>query len=341
MSISHRIVFALLMLFASVLTTPRIWALDASVSGDVRTGYTYFSIGDATTPTPKKPALGLMLMGGSDWPVPAFNWFVEKSGNGHIVILRASGGADLQQKLYEEIGKVASVQTLVFTSREAASDPIVLDIVRKADGIFIAGGDQSRYIRFWKGTPLNAVLDAHVRAGKPLGGTSAGLAIMGSSSYGALDNGSIVSVDALQRPLGPGVTIDSDFLHLPFLDNVITDSHFAKRDRLGRLIAFMAKASLRQDTAIVGLGVDEYTALCIDAAGVSRVFSGNGGYAWLVQARGKAEVTENDRPLTFRNLRVTGIGVGSRFDAKSFAIKKPAFESIADVIDGHLDLRQQ
>ncbi|MGB0399788.1 Type 1 glutamine amidotransferase-like domain-containing protein, partial [Stenotrophomonas sp.] len=72
---------------------------------------------------------------------------------------------------YREIGGTTAVQTLVFDSRRGADDPAVLRVVAAADAIFIAGGDQSRYIRFWKGTALNRALNAHVRAGKPIAGT--------------------------------------------------------------------------------------------------------------------------------------------------------------------------
>ena len=46
-----------------------------------------------------------------------------------------------------------------------------------------------------------------MRAGKPIGGTSAGLAILGQWGYGALDGGSITSNDALRDPAGPAVTL--------------------------------------------------------------------------------------------------------------------------------------
>lgn len=330
-----------LLIFPSLFSVSTA-ALEPPASGVMRDGYTYSAVGDITAVTPGKTSSGLMLMGGSDWIEPAFHWFVKKAGNGHIVILRATGADDLQRKMYNDIGGVTSVQTLVFNDREAASDPAVIEILRKADGIFVAGGDQSRYIRFWKGTPLNVAIDEHVRAGKPYGGTSAGLAIVGGSSYGAMDGGSVASDTALRDPLGSAVTIDSGFLHLPFLANVITDSHFAKRDRLGRLIAFVARASHeRKNTDIVGLGIDENTALCIDAEGNGTLFTGNGGFAWLVQPQGQPEVLEKNRPLDFRNVRVTGIGAASRFNANTFAVKSPAFESIADVVDGHLELRKR
>jgi hypothetical protein len=207
-------------------------------------GYTEYDIGDASAPTSGTVQPGLMLVGGGDWPHDAVRWMSERMGHGHLVILRASGTDDLQQDFLKEIGGAVSVQTLVFHSREAASDPRVLEIVRKADGIFFGGGDQSNYVRYFKGTPLNALLDEHVRSGRPMGGTSAGLAILGAYSYGAMDGGSLVSKDALKNPLGTGVTLVRDFLHMPLLGNVITDSHFAIRERWGRLLVFVGRLAV-------------------------------------------------------------------------------------------------
>src|ERR1041384_1366793 len=86
----------------------------------------YYKAGDLAAARPGMTSAGLLLLGGGDWPVPAFRWFVERMGGGHLVILRASGTDDLQQDFLKEIGGAASVQTLVFHSREAASDARVL-----------------------------------------------------------------------------------------------------------------------------------------------------------------------------------------------------------------------
>lgn len=306
-----------------------------------REGYRYYQIGRIDAPRPQPTRAGLMLVGGGDWPREAFAWMAERAGHGRIVILRASGTVEAQDEFFHDIGGIAGAQTLVFEDRRAASDPQVLDIVRRADGIFIAGGDQSRYVRFWKDTPLARALDAHVRAGKPIGGTSAGLAILGAYSYGAMDGGSVVSQDALADPAGPQLTMVGDFLHLPYLHNVVTDSHFGKRQRLGRLIAFLARLSDehgRRD--LVGLGVDEYTALCIDAHGQGRVFSGNGGKAWLVQPRQPAQALAQGRPLSQRAVPVTGIGEGSVLRMRDFKVERPAFVELYDVESGQLIRRE-
>jgi beta-aspartyl-peptidase (threonine type) len=187
-------------------------------------GYTYFSIGDVAAKTPGRTGTGLMLMGGGGWSPEAFRWFVAKAGGGHIVVLRASGGADAGEEIYKEVGGAVSVETLVFDDRKASTDPRVLAILAHADGIFIAGGDQSNYVRYWKGTPVATALDAHVAGKRPIGGTSAGLAILGGAGYGAMDGGSVDSMTALGDPMGPAVTIVRDFLHMPFLAHVVTAS---------------------------------------------------------------------------------------------------------------------
>jgi beta-aspartyl-peptidase (threonine type) len=301
------------------------------------TTYDYYSAGKLTSPTPGKTEGALMLLGGGDWPVPAFRWFVDKMGHGRLLIISASYGKEIQQDFLKEIGGATSVETLVFHSRAAASDPRVLDIIRRADGIFFGGGDQSNYVRYFKGTPMNELLDAHVRGGKPIGGTSAGLAILGAFSYGAMDGGSLVSADAMKNPLGSGVTIVGDFLHLPFLSQVITDSHFAIRERWGRLLVFVGRLATEQaNPGVTGIGIDEKAALCIDANGVGRVYSNGRGFAWLVRPL-RAPDALAAAPFNFRDVPVVGIGEEGGIDLKTFAVTRPAFSLRVSIVNGAFD----
>lgn len=304
-------------------------------------GYRYYEVGALDAPRASHTEPAMMLMGGGKWVPAAFQWWLDRAGHGRVVILRASGADELQDRLYREIGGVASVQTLVFNSRRAADDPAVLGVIAAADAIFIAGGDQSRYIRFWKGTAVNEALNAHVRAGRPIAGTSAGLAILGGYSYGALDGGSVTSRRALRDPMGAAVTLDTDFLTMPYLANVVTDTHFGKRDRLGRLIVFVARAAQRSGLQdMVGLGVDEDTALCVEADGTGRVFSRAGGYAWLVMPQRAADRLRDGQPLDFHAIPVTGVGAGSRLHLDDFRVEDAAFQVTADIREGHLQLRR-
>jgi len=202
---------------------------------------------------------------------------------------------------------------------------------------FFGGGDQANYVRYLKGTPVNTLLDGHVRAGKPIGGTSAGLAILGAYSYGAMDGGSLLSADAMPNPLGPGVTLVRDFLHMPFLTEVITDSHFGIRERWGRLIIFVGRLATEEKNAgITGIGIDEKAALCVEADGRGRVYSIGRGFAWLVRPMRAPDAVEA-RPFNFRNVPVVGIGEEGAIDLKTFAVTRPAFALRVNIVNGAFD----
>lgn len=301
--------------------------------------YRHFMIGDRDAPTPGPVSPGLLLIGGGDRNLDVMRWFMKKAGNGHLVVLRASQGNEVGEEFYEEVGGILSVETFVFRNRRPSNDPKILASLARADGIFIAGGDQARYVRYWKGTPIAEALDAHVRAGKPIGGTSAGLAILGEYLYGAMDDGSLRSSEALADPLGPANTIEADFLHIERLKGVVTDTHFKERDRLGRLFAFLAKAETMTGTprrGLIGLGVDESAALAVEADGSGRIYATDpGGIAWLVRG-GFAETQVAGKPLSLRRVDVTGIGPGSVVHLPAGRVDAPVFERAYRATDGRL-----
>lgn len=274
--------------------------------------YEYVVVGNpqasvAIADGPRRPSF--MLMGGGEDVDAAFRWMIRKAGvrpgsGGRFVVLRASGTAAYNPYIYFSgpegstaaapaprwVGGAAlglsSVETLVIPSRAAADDPVVNRIVARADAVFIAGGDQSAYIRFWKGSKLDRTLNRLLHATVPIGGTSAGLAILGAFNFAAL-RGTIDSTAALANPFDPRITIDPDpldpaggFLALTALADTITDSHFVRRDRMGRLVSFVARLVAQADGGGCrggvlpvgaggdvfprGIGVSEQTALLVE-----------------------------------------------------------------------------
>ena len=143
------------------------------------------------------------------------------------------------------VTEVDDAFTLIIPDLAAAADPAVADIIRHAEAVFIAGGNQARYVEFWKGTPVQDAINANVASGKPIGGTSAGLAVLGEFAYGCLkdkdDDKDLASTDVLPNPYHERVTLVRDFLKIPNLENTLTDSHFAKRDRIGRTLGFLSR----------------------------------------------------------------------------------------------------
>lgn len=299
--------------------------------------YDHYLLGDRAAATPGQVQPGLLLMGGGDRNHEALRWFMDKAGHGHIVVLRASMGGQIGDEFYNEIGGIRSAETFVFRDREAAYDPAVLTALANADGIFIAGGNQSRYVRYWRGTPVAAALEKHVSDGKPLGGTSAGLAMLGEYLYGAMDGGSLNTPSALADPLGPDNTIESNFLSIDLLSGVVTDTHFSERDRLGRLIAFVAKAeALAEGRPLLGLGVDEDAAVAVEGDGSARVYATAPGAGATVVRGGFGSVQVEDEPLRLPRVDVLGVGAESVLHLPSGRVDRPVFERPYAVRDGVL-----
>ncbi len=310
--------------------------LAAVVSATEDPGYHQYLSGDRAVMRQAQPTPGMVLMGGGNWDQSAMQWFLDRSGRGHILVLRASGGEELGDEMYRNFGGTASVETLVFTSRDAAFDPEVIGKVDAADGIFIAGGDQARYVRYWKGTPLARALDRHVEEGKPIGGTSAGLAILGGTSYGALDDGSISSNAALADPAGEAITLVEDFLHLPLMADIVTDTHFNRRHRLGRLIAFIARARMLGRPETIGLGIDEGGTLAVGKEGLARYYGPPGTYAWIVEPPPGVPKLREGQPLDWHGIKVRGVAPGGTVDMATMRVDAPGFSTIVSVHKGKL-----
>ncbi|WP_298163890.1 cyanophycinase [Novosphingobium sp.] len=282
--------------------------------------------GDPSGPAPASVSGGLLLMGGGDHDIDAMRWFIAKAGHGHIVILRASQHGEASTEFYRELGGVLSAETFVTHRRSASYDKHLLEALRKADGVFIAGGDQARYVRRWRGTPIAEALDAHVRAGKPLAGTSAGLAMLGEYLYGCMDGHSLTSPEGLADPYGKGTTIETGFLHLDLLKAVITDSHFTERGRLGRLFAFIAKAQASRPAdapPLIGVGVDEGASLAVEPDGTGHVYPTVAGTGVSIVSGAGIGRVKVPGPLQAARVRVTFAGEQSVVHLPAGYVDKP------------------
>ena len=307
------------MRFSRVFILGLIFCCNA-VASYAATSYKYKRLGsDLDAQTQAEP--GIALMGGGTDLDEAFRWLCGKAHGGDFLIVRAHGRDDYN-KYVNKLCKLNSVATLVVPSRKAAGEPQVGQIIRKATVIFIAGGDQARYVNFCKGTLLQDALNTHVIAGKAIGGTSAGLAVLGQFVYGATgdkpNDDDLTSRQVLENPYDPRVMLVRDFLRVPGLENIITDSHFAKRDRMGRALGFLARISedgwSKTPRAIA---IDEKSALLVEVDGRSKVV-GSGLGVYFLQVVDAPEVCKAGQPLTLRNVAAYRVPAGSMFDIRGW-----------------------
>ncbi len=222
---------------------------------------------------------GICLMGGATENDSAMIWFLKQSGGGDIVVIRATGSDGYNDYLYTDLGvAVNSVETLIIPSLAAANDPYVIRQIHNAEAVWIAGGDQYNYVSFWKDTPVEAELNWLIGKGVVVGGTSAGMAILGQAYFSAA-NGTTTSATSLNNPFDNSVTIGyDDFIDHPLMKKVITDTHYDNPDRRGRHTAFLARMVQAHNTRFFGIASEEYVAVCIDKFGIARAFGDHPAY---------------------------------------------------------------
>lgn len=278
--------------------------------------------GDAkNVETPTKS--GIALIGGGGTVKSVFKWMIDRSGGGDVVVITASG-VNYNKDVYA-FGGVNSVETLNITSKNQADNDTVANTIRNAEMLFIAGGDQSRYMHNWRGTKTGAAINYLLNVKKvPVGGTDAGCAIL-SGLYYSGEEGSVVSDSAMLNPFDKRITLyNNDLLHAPFLQNVLTDQHYLTRKREGRHITFMARIINDWGIFPKGIAPNERTAVCIDENGNAKVFGESKAYFIITNPAKSPEKIAGHQPLQWtagkKALQVYEIQ-GSDSGAGSFSVK--------------------
>lgn len=268
---------------------------------------------------------GLVIMGGSTDVDAAFQWMMDRSGGGDVVIIRATG-TDAYNPYVNRMGKVNSVETLKIDSRRLADDDGVARIIRNAEMLFIAGGDQSDYTGFWKGTKVMEAINYLLTVKKvPVGGTSAGAAILGNYYYSG-EGSSVTSAMALSNPYVRDITLyKDDFLKAPFLENAIVDQHFSQRERQGRVTVFLGRMMRDWGKTPVAIAVDEKTAVCISQEGIAEVVGEN--QVFFIKTfsdkipetlAANTQLTWNHQGKALRVSSVSGRTTGNKFNMTTF-----------------------
>jgi cyanophycinase len=287
----------------------------ASVASAAKS-FSYFRVGSASDVATATTA-GTVLMGGGTDVDAAFQWMCQRSGNGDFLVIRATGTDAYNPYIQQLCPNENSVATLIIPNRTAASDPFVVSTIQNAEALWIAGGDQSNYINFWKGTPVQTALQGLIARSVPIGGTSAGMNVLSQFIYSALASQGVTSSQALADPFTRYITLDRDFVSMATVAGLIGDPHFVTRDRMGRDLAFLCRIFLNGWSATPrGISIDEQTALLIDGNGNGTVVGVSTVY--FMQAPGAPQVCQAKTPLTYQNISVHRIAAGGTFNLSTW-----------------------
>jgi cyanophycinase len=204
------------------------------------------------------------------------------------------------RKAFEEL-KVPNIGHIHHDNRgQVKEDKAILERIKKADGIFFAGGDQLRYTSFYGGTSfLTALKNRYIHDRLVVAGTSAGAMAMSTPMIYAGN-------DEVQE-LGGMIKVTTG---LEFLRDVCIDTHFVSRGRVVR----MAQVVVTNPTCI-GVGIEEDTAMVV-RNGVEAEIIGSGTLIILEGfeiTEGSTEHFTAKKPITIRDLRMHILSSGDKY----------------------------
>ncbi len=194
-----------------------------------------------------------------------------------------------------------NVDVLHIQKREEAVQEDILKRVEEADVVMFTGGDQLRLTSILGGTRFHKILlEKYQNEEFIYAGTSAGA---------AASSGSMIYQGASKEALLKGeIKITSG---LGFIDDVIVDTHFVQRGRIGRL--FQAVVT---NPMVLGIGLGEDTGLLI-TDGVKMEAIGS-GLVILVDGKQIKNTNLTDvslgEPISISNLIVHVMSQGDLYD---------------------------
>jgi cyanophycinase len=273
------------------------------------------------------PARGtLIIIGGheeKDGDAIILRAVAERVGSGKLVVATLASREPEEmfrdyQRAFAALG-IKRIEHLDVSDREAVLRNPPLDLLDGASVIFFTGGGQLRITTQFGGTRLCEQIQEFYQQGGTIAGTSAGASVMSDTMLVSGEG------DASHR-------VGSNLLMAPglgYLKDVIIDQHFAERGRIGRLLGAVA-----QNPRLLGVGLDENTAIQVEQEKRFRVLGA--GAAYVVDGR---EVTctniteeERDRTLSIFNVRLHLLSQGDGFDLLT---RKP-FGGPADAVEKEL-----
>ena len=206
------------------------------------------------------------------------------------------------KKAFEFLG-VKNVKILDIQNREQANSDVIVERANSADVVMFTGGDQLRLTSILGGTRFHdAILRKYQEEDFIYAGTSAGAAaasenmIYQGTSHEALLKGEIKTTQGLG-----------------FMENVIVDTHFVQRGRIGRL--FQAVVN---NPRTLGIGLGEDTGLYIDGDCMTAIGS---GLVILVDGRFIKDTNltniELGQPISIDNLIVHVMSQNDYYDLKT------------------------
>ncbi len=262
----------------------------------------------------------LIAIGGAEDKVrerTILRYFLQAAGgaDASVVVLATASEMQSTGERYTDLFyglNADSVEVLNISTREEAlgAAEVAAELLEYATGLFITGSSQLRLSSALGGTPVEAAIRARHAAGMVVAGTSAGAAYLSRHMIAIGDSGGTPRRRLVH--LAPGLGLAPD---------LVIDQHFRRRDRLGRLLT-----ALSYHPGLLGVGVDEDTAVVIDGGGSLQVLGV--GAVTVVDARGMrytdSYAVTRGQPLAMLGVKLDVLTAGCRYDLEERIGHPPA-----------------
>jgi cyanophycinase len=197
-----------------------------------------------------------------------------------------------------------------------------LDVLDGAKVFFFTGGGQLKITTRFSGTALCSAVEEFYHLGGVVAGTSAGASVMADTMM-------VSGIGRETHKIGESLQMAPG---LGYIKDVIIDQHFAERGRIGRLLGAVA-----QNPRLLGVGLDEDTAIVVDQEETFTVVGSGAVYVADAQSISYTNVAdeERDRTLTIFDVRLHVLSQGDTFDLRT---RRPSHR-LAEVIEEELEKR--
>lgn len=198
---------------------------------------------------------------------------------------------------------VKNIKILDISERKDAYKEENISLIKEASLVFFTGGDQLKITSLIGGTPIYTILNERAEEGVYIVGTSAGASVMSDTM--------IIEGDSEEAPkkctlkMSPG---------LGLIKNVIIDQHFDQRGRIGRLLGGIA-----QNPEVLGIGIDENTAIAVNKNGDIEVIGEGAVYFIDGSNISYTNVSEQniEEVLSIYNVKLHVLKAGNKFSLLS------------------------
>ncbi|MFC1886408.1 cyanophycinase [Thermodesulfobacteriota bacterium] len=227
------------------------------------------------------------------------------------VITTASEKPEQRGKGYRQVFTAlgaSGIEILNIKTRAQANDRTLAKTLEDVDLIFLAGGDQLRLTTIVGGSRMLEAIQNRLDAGALIAGTSAGAAVFSDTM--------IYEGKSEEGLLKGRVLTTAGF---GFVENIVFDTHFMARGRIGRLVQIVTT-----NPSCIGVGIGEDSGVVLKGDGTVEVI----GTGQVIIVDGCDIVHSNimdiepGGPIAVENVRIHSLvdGYGYNFKKRRFLI---------------------